>query len=171
MSIQKPILFIILSIFTFSFSNCGNSKVNSKSIKFQQTPPFTVQNATSEKWMAGTKEGGSGVQLSLNVTDVKEGVELKDLYFRNKVVAAKTNAKSGTLYVGNYTDDKKDFVMHSDPKMEAKDTVKESFPFELTENEAVFSYTYQGTLLFYKITEIIEKEPLPFPTINQNGNK
>lgn len=169
MSLHKSISVIILSLSLFSFSNCGNAKANGDSITFQQNPPFVISDVTAQKWIAGTQEGGSGLKLDVPVSNVKEGVDFKDLYFRNQVVAAKSNPHTRVKYVGNFSNEKKDFVMDSDPINEIQNKPRVVFPFDIKSNEAIFSYEYQGKLSYYKIANIEELEPLALPSQNPNG--
>lgn len=176
MLLHKSIAIVILSLSLFSFSNCGSTKKNSESSTpglteetFQQNPPFTIEKATSQKWVAGTQDGGTGVKLEVFVSNVKEGVVFKDLYFRGKVTEAKTNPRTRVKYVGDFKNEKKDFVMDSDPVKEAQNTPREGFPFKLKDNEAVISYEYKGKPAYYKITNIEALALLAMPAQRPNG--
>jgi len=58
------IIRILLPILFLSFSNCAGLRV-SKSDMFEKKPPFTVKEAYFQKWVAGIKEGGSGISVHL----------------------------------------------------------------------------------------------------------
>lgn len=169
MSFKKPLTLLILSLSLFSFSNCGSTKGDGESITFQENAPFTIENTTSQKTLAGTKEGGTSLRLTVPVSQVKEGVVFKDLYFRAQVVEATYNPVVKSQYLGFFTNGKKDFLMDSDPKQEAKNTPRKPFPFDLKEDEAVFSYTYQDKLCYYKITTIKKLPTMALPSQNPNG--
>ncbi|MFT5230679.1 MAG: hypothetical protein ACI825_000351 [Planctomycetota bacterium] len=169
MSFQKLISIFILALTLFSFCNCGNAKPDGESIQFQQNPPFLIEGVTAQKWMAGIQEGGTGTNLVVPVSHIKEGVVFKDLYFRDQVIEAKTDPSIRVRYNGYFKDEKKDFVMDSDYVTEAQNTPRTPFPFDLTVNEAVFSYAYQNKEFYYKITGVIDLEPLFLPSVNPNG--
>ena len=169
MSFQKSISIFILALTLFSFSNCGNAKPGVESIQFQQNPPLLIEGVNAQKWMAGIQEGGTGTNLFVPVLNIKEGVVFKDLYFRGQVIEAKTDPRVRVRYIGYFKDEKKDFVMDSDPVNEAQNKPRTPFPFDLKNDEAVFSYAYQNIVSYYKITGVIDLEPLALPSINPNG--
>ena len=168
-SFKSLFVIITLSLTLFSFSNCGNAKANDESITFQQNPPFIIAGVTAQKYTAGTKVGGSGVQLEVPVSNVKEGVVFKNLYYREQVVAAKTNPRIRVKYVATFKNAKKDFIMDSNSVKETQNTPRDVFPFNLKEAEAVFSYEYQGKISYFKIENIKELPPLALPSQNPNG--
>lgn len=170
MSINKTFSILLLSLSFFSLSNCGNVKNGSKALAFQKNPPFVIEKVTAQKTIAGTKEGGTSSRLIVPVSQAKEGVVFKDLYFREQVVEAKYNHAIKSQYIGFFTTVKKDFIMDSDPVQEAKNTPRAPFPFTLNDGEAVISYEYQNKLAYYKISSIEELAPIALPSQNPNLN-
>ncbi len=168
-SLKSLFAIITMSLTLLSFNSCGNAKANGESITFQQNPPFVIAGVTAQKYTAGTKEGGSGVLLEVPVSNVKEGVVFKNLYYREQVVAAKTNPRIRVKYVATFKDAKKDFVMDSNSVKETQNKPRDVFPFDLKVGEAVFSYEYQGKIYYYKIDDIKELQALALPSQNPNG--
>ena len=69
---------ILLSITT----GCGTCKMEKEPFVLTQNTPFTVKNSYCQKWVAGIKEGGSGLNIYAIINDIPEGVTLKEFYFR-----------------------------------------------------------------------------------------
>ena len=169
MSINKTLSVLLLSLSFFSLSNCGNAKTGVESITFQKNPPFVIEQVTSQKWIAGVKEGGSGTNMKATISKIKQGVVFKNLYYRGQVTEIKNDLKKKGIYNAAFVDEKQDFMMDSDPKVEAQNTPRTVFPFELKLFEAVLSYEYQDTLYYVKITEVLEKEVMALPSSNSKG--
>lgn len=169
MPFKKPFSILILSLSLFSFSNCGSTKESDESITFQENPPFLIEQVTSQKWIAGVKEGGSGTEMRANFSNIAQGVVFKDLYYRGQVTEIKTVFGKKGAYKASFKDEAKDFMMDSNPEIEAQNTPRKVFPFELKLFEAVISYQYQGSISYAKITDVLEKEALALPSQNPNG--
>jgi len=151
-----------VSMVLFSFSNCGSSQATS--YKLTQNPPFTIANVFYQDWVAGVQDGGSGTDVHITFNNISEDVKIDKIYFRNKIKKAKKAAQAQNQYIGYFNNTtNRDIVMDSDPKKEAQNTPPEVFPFTLTENEAVVSYTQNGTTKYYKISSIRQKEALAYP--------
>lgn len=158
---------ISLSLVLFSFSNCGGTQKASET-ELEQNPPFTVAEASFQKWVAGTQEGGSGVDVFINISNVSEGVVLQDLFFRNKKSQLNTSPTVRSQYIAHFKNSSSDPIMDIDPTKEAKNTPPEKTPFTLNQNEAVISYDYNGTTAYFKIEQLEEKEMLAYPGGNPN---
>ncbi len=159
----------ILSILGVSFillglSNCRGGKTDNDIYSFNQNPPFGILEVYSQDWIAGIKGGGSGTNLFIIITELKEKVEIKDIYFRNKIINAQKDHNNSLLYLGYFKkENNRDIIMDSDPIKEAQNTPPKIFPFQLKENEAVISYLYEEELQFYKVSNIMEKDIIAYP--------
>lgn len=169
MPYQKSLIMLVLSLSLFSFSNCGSTKENGKSITFQQNPPFLIEGVTSQQTVAGVKDAGTSTRLTVPVSQVKDGVTFKNLYYGSQMVEAQTHPTIRSQYLGFFTTSKKDFIMDSDPKAEAQNTPRTPLPFNLKKGEAVFSYQYEGKLHYYKISAIEELPAIYAPSQNSKG--
>jgi hypothetical protein len=160
---------IAVSFMFFSFSNCGSTAQGAKSVEFDKTPPFEISEIYSQDWVAGIKEGGSGTNLHMTFNSVKEGLVIKNVYFRKKMETPKQSGKalSYTCYFKN--DLNRDVVMDRDPVKEAQNTPPVPFPFHLHKDEAVVSYVVNGKEGFYKISGIEEKPMIAYPASNPKG--
>lgn len=137
---------------------------------YEQEPPFAITASYFQKWVAGVQEGGSGVNVYLDIDAITEEVEFRHLYFRNKKERAVFKPTSPDKITGYFKKaPKRDVIMDSDPTREANNTPKDVFPFHLKENEAVLSFYHKGEEKYLKITEIEEKPMIAYPSSNPNG--
>ena len=144
-----------------SFSQCSSSK------KLQKNAPEGIGQVYCQSWVAGVEGGGSGLNIFIPVTTAE--LMLDSVYFRGK--AAKLEFKKEVMqFVGRYTSDfnkKKDIVMSEDPKEEYGNempAVEKPIPFKLEENECVISFTEGDKTKYFKITNVVEKQALAYPS-------
>lgn len=135
---------VFTGIFATTFQCASPKEVATTT--FEQPTSFTVKPVSFQEWYAGIKVGGTGINVFVPISDVKENVVFKDIYFRNlkgklvkeegKYVAVLKNPST------NYTFQK--------PEKPA------DYPFTLNDNECVLSYTENGQIKYYKITSLNE---------------
>ena len=135
-------------LLVLSFISCTTSK----NIK---NPPFTIVKATYINWYGG-QEGVSGIRTEIEIADLKEKIDFKYLYFKNKKETLITLTKKGIVLTSNINTSTRQtsLQMHRDPKKEYGNSLpisKTKFPFELKENEAVISYILNKKEYFYKL--------------------
>lgn len=156
----------ILSILAIivSFSQCGSNK-------FVKNPPFSVQNATFNKWSGG-QPGVSGIALQIQLINASE-ITFDSLYFQQKRTKVEVSQKREiTQLIGHFSTSKrkeKDLIIDADPKKEMNNTppIIEKFPFQLKENEAIVSYKIGEKTVYYKIENLKEEQPKFFPSANK----
>ena len=148
---------ILLSITT----GCGTCKMEKESFLLTQNTPFTVKNSYCQKWVAGIKEGGSGLNIYAIINDISEGVTLKKFYFRGKSVDVKTS--KDPIFKGNYIN--KSVIMGNNSIIEASNIPPKISPFKLENNEAVLSYDYNNKVYYHKILNIEEKQIIAYPSM------
>lgn len=157
-----------ISFILLSFSNCGSSKSMDSNYKLVDTPPFVINEVFSQKWVAGTQEGGSGTNIQITLGSIDKEVEIMNVYFGDQI--SKMHGKSNSIFIGSINNLKNnDVIMDSDPKKEANNTPPVKMPFNLAKNEAVISYKLNGKMEFFKIENIIEKPMLSYPQGNPNS--
>lgn len=167
--IKYFLTFFGMTFLLVSFSNCGSSQAG-KAISFENTPPFTISEIYTQDWVAGVQEGGSGTNMHITFNEITEGIQIEQIYFRKKSVAAiqKPNLKS--TYMGYFKNEpKRDIVMDENPVKESKNTPPDVFPFDLKVNEAVISYSSNGDSKYFRISNILEKPLIAYPSTNPNG--
>lgn len=161
-----------LAFLVLSVSNCGSSmstKATNTPIVFEKNPPFIISEVYAQDWVAGVQGGGSGTNLFVTFKNVEEDVILKQLFFRNKIEEAQTKPNAPLRITGYFKGKNNErVIMDSDPVKEAQNTPPVPFPFELSDSEAVLSYTVSGTLQYYKISDIQNREPIAYPSANKN---
>ena len=161
-SFKNIITLCCVSVFLFSFSNCGSSQTNSYTLT--QDPPFSIDDVYYQKWVAGVQGGGSGINVHITFKDFREDVRIDSIYFRNKVEKAQNAPQQREQYVGYFkTETNRAINMDINPKEEAKNIPPTPFPFKLSENEAVVSYYKNGIIKYYKIKGIRQKQMLAYP--------
>ena len=153
-----------------SFSQCSTAQ------KLQKNAPTQFEDIYCQKWTAGVKGGGSGLNLFISAKD--KSIQLDSVYFRGK--ATKLEVKSGDLqlYIGRFKTEfnqPKDIVISSDSNEEYDNQLPqktEVIPFELKDNECVVSYIKDDKTLYYKISNVQQREPLSYPSApNREGIK
>lgn len=163
--------FLLLCIFTLSLGvkSCGSSQTANTKFMFEENPPFTVEDAYFQKWMAGTKEGGAGIKVHILFETIDPEVVVKNIYFRNQIQKAQNALDNRNEYFAELSNtSRNDVVMDLDPMKEVQNTISKNFPFELKENEAVVSYWFRGEKTYFKIPNLSEKEHIAYPQSNPN---
>jgi hypothetical protein len=170
---MKHVLFLLtIPFLLLSFSNCGGAKTNNKQKTFVGNPPFKIANAHYQKWVAGVQGGGSGINVFITLSDVDKDVVVQDIYFRKHILEAKNSIQKPNEYIGYLINkNNRNVVMDRDPVKEAQNTPSKPFPFQLADNEAVISYWFGGKKNYYKISNLAEKELIPYPKANPNSHE
>jgi len=164
---MKNILNIaFLSIIALSFSQCSSVP------KLEENVPFNIVEVYYQKWVAGTKEGGSGTDLYIKLEERKDDLVLDSVYFRNRVAKLETTSEKN-MFKGRFTliNKKPDVILSNEPNAEFRNEVPvipKKIPFELTGNECVISYKEKNTKRYYKISGIKEKPLLSYPNSPPN---
>ncbi len=164
---NKYILLTLMTIAICITTSCGSCKAKKESVAFTQNTPFTVENTYSQKWVAGVRGGGSGLNLHTTINNISEGVIMKEFFFRNK--ATEVKASKNNLFSGYYKSDENTMVMDGDIKKEAVNTPPKKSPFQLENNEAVLSYEFNNKTYYHKISNIVEKDVLAYPSSKPNN--
>ncbi len=138
---------------------------------FTAEPPFEVQNAYFQKWVAGVQAGGSGVNVYLTIENIAESVEIQHVYFRNNIERTRNSEQDPDQYIAYFKDrPKKDVIMDGEVIKEAQNTPpQEDFPFNLKDNEAVISFLHKDEVKYLKLSEIEEKPMIAYPQGNPKG--
>ena len=154
-----------LFFLTLLLFGCCGSKTEESLYSITQSPPFIIENAYCQEWVAGVKGGGSGTNIYFSIKNLEPGILVNEIYFRGKIIKAENTNQN--LYVGYIQNDKnRDVIMDSNPIKEAENIPPKPFPFKLAEKEAVLSYIFKGREYYCKISDIIEKETLAYPQSN-----
>lgn len=144
-------------ILAFSLTQCA-------SVKMENNHPFKIESASYSHVTGGVKGSYNSTNLIINFT-AKEPVDFQKVYFQNRITNAVIEQHNDKQYITaryktSSDEDRKDLILHADPKEEFGNTPNnptEKFPFELKENEAMVSYTI-GDKIHYVKVENIEKQ-------------
>ncbi len=147
-----------------SFSQCSSAQ------KLQKEAPDSIGNAYFQKWVSGLKGGGSGINLYIPIEgNFNKTIELDSVYFRGKVTKLVVKPSNPSLYVGRFSSNrshKGDVIMSDKPHAEYGNELPKyatKIPFELKDNECVVSFKDDNITKYFKIENVIEKQPLYYP--------
>ncbi|UMB59797.1 hypothetical protein MHL31_12000 [Lutibacter sp. A80] len=155
---NKIVYLFISVIFIVVFKSCGLSNSTSN---FEQHPSFII-NSAFYKNLDSRQPGVKGYIFQVDINN--SNTVLDSVYFRNasakleKDTTTSKNSYVGTLMLPNRM---QDFILHSDSKKEFGNKLPEiskKSPFQLTENEAVISFTVNNEIKYYKIPEVKKLE-------------
>lgn len=165
---MKTIAIILtLPILLFSLTNCGGTQTANDQKSLVQNPPFKISETYFQDWVAGVKDGGSGTNVHIILSEIEPDVVIQNIYFRNQILKAKNTTVEPNHYVGYLLNsNQRDLVMDVDPMKEAQNTPANEFPFKLETNQAVVEYLFNGTKNYYKITSLSQKDMIPYPQTN-----
>jgi len=161
-TLKSIISITLLAILMMGFSQCSTVK------KIQEEAPVSIGEVYFQKWVAGIKGGGAGLNIYIPVNDTS--IKLDSVYFRGMTTNLFPKYQEENIYVGKFISDhnkKEDLVMNSDPKAEygnKRAIIKENSPFELKQNECIISYTDGKKTKYFKIENIVEKAIVPYPS-------
>lgn len=153
MQVFKNSIYAFLSFLTLmSFSQCSTTQ------KLEKKLPMNFGEVYFQTWVAGTREGGAGINLFIPITK-SSNIQLDSVYFRGK--RAKLKQGSDELaYVGRFKNRVKhnrDIIMSNEPGAEYGNKVPEvpeKIPFKLENDECVVSYVEEGKTKYFKISDI-----------------
>ncbi len=157
---QITSLFLMLMLMA-SFSQCSTAQ------KLQKKAPMNFGDTYAQKWVAGIKGGGSGINIFIPVDE--NNIALDSIYFRDQMVKLKYS-ENDKMYVGRFKTEFNqpvDMIVSSDMKEESKNTypiIKQKMPFEMLDNECVVTYSSNDKTMYYKISNISIKEPVHYPS-------
>lgn len=160
------------SIFLFfTIMGCASQQ------KLMQTPPFKINNPTFRMVISGQEASSNQMELRMD-WEVENGQNVipDTIYFRDRATMPYVESTvGGNLLVGRFTIEKQpkaDLIMHANPLKEVGN--QPTLPLhgvkggldKITESEAILSYRHSraGERFYYRITGIVEKQPLILPS-------
>lgn|SRR5690606_7112059 len=171
-NLKKIIALLTLPTLLLCFPNCVGSKDPNSNKSFVENPPFKIAEAYYQNWVAGVQDGGSGTNVHILLDEKDTDVVIQNIYFKNQILEAKGNVNEPNQFVAYLKNDaQRDVVMDADPIKEAQNNPPKTFPFQLTDNQAVIEYWFGGKKNYYKISNLAEKQMLPYPQANPNSHE
>ncbi|MFT4848732.1 MAG: hypothetical protein ACI83B_001267 [Sediminicola sp.] len=166
--IKHFLSFVGMTFLLVSFSNCGGSRQD-KTNSFEDKPPFTISQIFAQDWVAGVAEGGYGTNVHVICDKLNENLKIETIYFANNILVVRRAVNNPKAFVGSCkTVPGRDIIMDSDVVKEAQNRPKLSFPFELGRNEAVIKYSLEGKAMFFKVSDVLIKPKITYPTVNKD---
>jgi hypothetical protein len=155
-------LFIVLAI-----TSCSSHKA----LKTLTAADYDQEAPYAQKWVGGAPGSGSGVTLYVP-TYLLGKVDIEKVYFRGMqtdAIAFTAADKSMMIFRFTYQDSRQR-DMSLDPKDEYQNQPPslDQPPFELLPDQAAISILKNNTSSFIKLTDIQEKEMLPYPSMPPN---
>ncbi len=156
------IMFVLMA----SFSQCSTAQ------KLEKKAPDDLGEVYAQKWVAGVKGAGSGINVFIPVKDAS--VVLDSMFFRGQKVKMEFIKGENPLYVGRFKtglNKQNDIILSSDMYEESKNKLPEindPIPFELSDDECVISYAKEGKTMYYKISNIKMEQPIHYPSAPPN---
>ncbi|MFK2819131.1 hypothetical protein U0L90_03315 [Flavobacteriaceae sp. LMIT009] len=159
-AIKKTVFITLLSFIITGFSQCSSAQ------KLQDKAPVEITEVYYQRWAAGVRGGGAGVNLFIIAKDAE--IELDSVYFRGRVCVLETKPQDPNVYIGRFITVRESFdiVMSGDSiaeygnKLPPKDT---PIPFQLDVHECVISYKDGKKTKYFKIEGIKEREVEHYP--------
>lgn len=154
---QNIIKGLIVSVLSILFFQCSSAQ------KLSKTASFEIQNPYCQYWIAGVKNGGSGINVFISISKIENSTTIDSLYFRGQTVKLNTKPNNPNLFIGRIltkANQNEDFQLNTD----------ENSPFDLKENEAVIIYIENDIKKYYKIEHIKEKQAEYFPSAPPKQN-
>ncbi len=147
---------VILSMFQCKSTN----NVDKKS-------PLIFNQVYFQKWVGGIQESGFGLNIFIPINNNDtSSIVLDSVYFRGKSSKLEFMPTNNT-YVGRFkTLPQQDIILSNDVREEYKNKLPEQqndTNFSINDNECVVSYLFENKMHFFKIKNILEKEPLYYP--------
>lgn len=170
------LLLLSIPIMTNSGCNAGKQAVNKEQIVTNQE----LSGAFFQRWIAGIKGGGSGVNLFIPQTVELKKIEFDFVYFRGMKTKAILGTHDDELYIlGRFKtsqNQKEDIQLDGSAEKEYGNESplmkqKVSVPIELNNNEALLSYHDSGEVYYIKITNIEEKTLIAMPSKPNSGDR
>lgn len=153
----------LLLLVMASFSKCSSIP------KLQQEAPVTIGDVYFQEWTAGVQGGGSGINLFIPVSD--SSIILEKVFFRGDVAKLEVKPSNPKLYIGRFKTEINqpvDIILSSDSKEEYNNKLPQkdkSIPFELKDNECVISYTSNGKIAYFKVSNIRKEAAVNYPGV------
>ncbi|WP_033959625.1 hypothetical protein [Psychroserpens jangbogonensis] len=161
-SLKRISSLIVMLVLMASFSQCSTAQ------KLQKKAPIEFGQTYAQKWVAGVKGAGSGINVFIPIED--NSVSLDSMFFRGQKVKLEFIKANQALYVGRFSTDfnqKQDIILSSDMNEESKNKLpkpKVDMPFEFNDDECVITYRKGDQTLYYKISNIKIEQPVHYPS-------
>lgn len=155
--VQKIVL--LVSVFMlFTAAKCSDDRKLSKEV------PEDIKQVYYHKWVGGVEGAGTGTNVFVVVKE--DGFLLDSIFYQSE--QKKLVRANNLTWSANFRDKPlKDITMSGDSKEEYGNElpkVKKQIPFTLENNECVISYIEDNERIYVKISNMIDKGTIAFPS-------
>jgi hypothetical protein len=164
MKLQSLLSISVFSVFlSVGFSQCSTMKI-SETIQLDKEQ---AANAYYQHWIAGVRGGGSGTNVFIHES-ILEGKDVDSIYFQNKVAKLELPKAPNRFYTAYFKRDVNQRETRGLPHDDHQ-KLESGFPFKLENNEAVISFFTASKTKYFKLTNIVKKESLDYPSAPKGG--
>ena len=155
-------IFLML-LMLLSFLQCVSYR------KIETSKPIDISEVYYQDWVSGTKGGDSGFNVYISVGPDSHNMILDSVYFKGNQVKLETSKSNKNLYIGRFTNrlhQKEDMILSNEPYAEYGNKapkLPKMPPMQLEANECMVSYKEGPVTKYYKIKNIIKREPQYYP--------
>jgi hypothetical protein len=160
---------IILALFLILLFGCKTTTP----VSFQQSAPFQIEAPYYERWTAGVRGGGSGINVFLSLENLN-GITPDSIHFRGQRVKAVYDDR---YIIGRFLtpyNRHQDIILSHEPLAEVNNQLLpkgHTSPFELDDNTCVLSYIRQKKRYYYKIKNLKKRSAVPPPSAPPSFSK
>ena len=150
---------IVFCVSALIMIQCASSQ------KIDDIQPVAVKQAYYQEWVAGIKEGGTGINLYIPLSDRQNDLNLQYAYFKGHKIQLNKKPNEN-VYVGKYqSEPERDLIMSKDPKDEYDNKLPETekIPFDIQGDQCVIAYSKEGKEGFFKIEKLTKKQMEAYP--------
>ena len=141
---MKKYFLQIVALTAVVLLSCSGSKEG-----VQNKFPQKIESVYFKKWFGGRPETGYGTNLFLKFEKpLNPSIQLLKIYFQNRETPF--SRQENNTYIASFI---------TKPTYDWEPKKNEVPRFILKENEAVLEYATNGKIMYYKITNIKEKDP------------
>jgi len=154
MKFLKSISYVaVASIFLVTNIQCGSLKYQLQESQTDIEPSY----AHYQEWFSGIKVGGSGFNIYLANLNSQNKVSIDSVFFRRmkgKLIQGRAQ------YTAILKKPSRHYVNISSVYQEGKkkQNMEANFPFELTHNQCIVSYTENGETKYFKVKNLAERQ-------------
>jgi hypothetical protein len=162
---MKTFITITASVLVMTmFTQCSSAQ------QFDKESPFTISKAYYQDWVGG-RQGSSGTLITFEIaSEISKEVKLDSLFFNHKICKLEASSFNKKYSItGNFSKTtyvERNIIMDVNPQKEMANKVPDvttNFPFELTDNECVISYTIKEKKHYYKVTNLKKEKTIYYP--------
>ena len=163
---------IILALFSLAITSCKcqeqtKNTPNGKENKMVQEENILFEEVYYQKWVAGIKGGGSGINFYVVLkAPLEKGIVLEKVQFES--YEGLFIKQSDTVYVANIKTNLNDLVLDEDPKNEYGNKPPVT---KLKSKEANLYYQVKGKEVIHNFKNVKEKEMLAYPSMKPQNNE